>query len=166
VDSGTGERKCDEQSLGGSFSTAADRSNSSTSPQFIALNSSETEAYVTDSDIGRLKTFDLINTSQCVAVDSSGNCTTAVKPFIRGNFRSALFGKRTGLSNPIGVAVSSTSAGDEVFLTNFKTNSILEFGPGVALSGGNVPPLAVVKGGRTKLNEPFGIAITPPQMIP
>jgi DNA-binding beta-propeller fold protein YncE len=161
----TGEPVCDEAPFGGFFLTATDPGNDS-DPQFIAVNSSETTAYITDADIGRVKAFDLTSGAQCLATDSMGNCTTAINAFILAGFRSATSGRHTRFSTPLGISTVTTPTGDEVFVTNFDGDNLLEFGPGAILNGGDVAPLVLIKGGRTKLNEPIGLAISPPPLIP
>ena len=165
--SSTGKPVCNEPPVAGIFSTAAGNGDASL-PQFMAINETEATAYITDLDIrfGKLKAFNLVPTAECLSMDSNGNCKLAVSPFVSANFRSSLSGPRTSLYNPVGVSTISTAAGDEVFVANLRANSFVEFGPGVALNGGDVAPLALIKGGRTKLNEPVGVAISPPPLIP
>jgi hypothetical protein len=166
----TGTPICNEPPLAGAFLAATDPSDFNI-PQFIAVNSSETIAYLTDvrggfKNRGRLKLFGLLGAPKCLATNSGGSCTSAVSPYISGDFMTAVAGSLTQLDSPMGVSVVSANGDDEVFVTNFESNSVVEFGPGALTSGGNVAPVAVAKGLRTNLNEPVGEAISPPPLIP
>jgi hypothetical protein len=160
----TGKPVCDEAPFAGLFSTTD--GGKASAPQGIAINSSETTAYITDADIGELKLFNLTAEAFCLEVDSMGNCTIAVSPFISASFRSAISGRHTFLSDPLGVSAVSTPTGDEVFVTNFRANSLVEFGPQALSVGGDVAPLALIKGLRTQLNQPIGVEVSPPPLIP
>ncbi len=165
----TNQPVCDEPPLGGAFATGAQPSDISI-PQYIAVSADESRAYLTYSkgvkDTGRLAVFKLITAPQCLLTDPVGNCTTAVNQYISASSMTAVFGTHTLLDNPRGVSVVAANGGDEVFVANFDANSLIEFGPGAVLQGGDVAPMAVVKGLKTDLNEPVGIQVIPPPLIP
>ena len=163
----TGQPVCDEAPLGGMFSTAGegDTPDFTSIPQFIAVNQDESSAYVTDADFGRVKAFDLTSAPNCMTTDAGGNCRVAIDKYITGAYRASIFGRHTLLKSPLGVSVKSTAEGDELFVADLR-NRILEFGPQAALNGGDLAPIAQLKGGRTRLNEPIGVAVSPPQLIP
>jgi hypothetical protein len=160
----TGKPICNELPLAGFFSTSI--AGAASAPQDIAVNASETTAYITDAYMGQLKLFNLNADASCLETDSLGNCTIAISPFISASFRSAILGRHTFLSGPQGVSAVSTPTGDEVFVTNFRANSLVEFGPDALSVGGDVAPLALIKGLRTGLNQPLGVAVSPPPLIP
>jgi hypothetical protein len=160
----TGKPICNEFPLAGFFSTSG--AGTASTPQDIAINASETTAYITDAYMGQLKLFNLTAEASCLQTDAMGNCTIAISPFISASFRSAILGRHTFLSGPQGVSAVSTPSGDEVFVTNFRANSLVEFGPEALSVGGDVAPLALIKGLRTGLNQPLGVAVSPPPLIP
>jgi hypothetical protein len=139
------------------------------------------EVYVTDlaggfKGNGRIKFFATIPADVCLATDTTGTyCVFAVRGALFGLPDKTIEGKKTRLAKVMGIAAqpaaipvassqSSAITGepDNLFVTNVDGNSILQFS---SLEEGNVRPDAFVRGRRTKMNQPSGLAVTAPQML-
>jgi hypothetical protein len=166
---------CNEPAIGGLFFTTTDglapngSSSDTTNPNYLAVDATETTAYVTDvaggfKKRGRVKAIALQSAPFCLApYGSAGSCTLAVKEFVGRASTTTIEGPHTMLNQPMGIAVATVAAGDELFVTNVNTNSLIEFGPGAS---GDVAPIVSVSGRQTGMNQPAGIALTPPPLIP
>lgn len=173
---------CVEPPLGGFFYTTTNNGppcvrgdvcppgDDSTTPDYLAVNTSETTAYLTDISggfrgRGRVKMFALHGNPVCLE-QVSGNCTVAATPFLSGmdtGKDKEITGARTRINLPMGISVATVAAGDELFVTNVNSDSLVEFGPGAV---GNAAPVAVVEGRGSGMRQPTGNAITPPPLIP
>jgi hypothetical protein len=177
---------CNEPAFGGLFFTTTDglppdelpppqcpssdgSSCDLTNPDYLAVNTAETAAYVTDIDggfrnRGRVKSFALSDGGPiCWGFDAVGDCTLAVKESVNGVYTGAIEGQHTTLNLPMGIGVATVAGGDELFVTNVNADSLVEFGPGAS---GDAAPIASVRGRQTGMIQPAGIALTPPPLIP
>jgi sugar lactone lactonase YvrE len=71
---------------------------------------------------------------------------------------STIVGPRTGLIFPVGVALDT---GGNIYVADLESESFASGGVTVYAAGanGNVAPLRTIKGGRTALTFPFGVAL-------
>jgi len=161
---------CNEPPVGGFVSTVEGAGDPST-PNYLALNQSESKVYVTDitggaggpkAKKGRVKTFDTLNIPDClvpVTISGSTYCEVAEFPFTFGVFDSELSGKATKLYMPMGIGALTEGGGSAaLFVANVMANTVLEFGPDPS---GDTPPNVIVRGGHTRLNQPAGLALPP-----
>lgn len=168
---------CVEPPFGGFFYTTTDGlspfngSSDTTTPNYLAVNTSETDAYITDisggfKGRGRVKAFALQGSAVCLEQES-GNCKVAATPFLSRTdtvMDKEIAGARTMINLPMGISVATVAGGDELFVTNVNNNSLVEFGPGAS---GEAAPIAVVEGPSTGMIQPAGNAITNrPPLIP
>jgi hypothetical protein len=136
------------------------------------------EVYVTDlagghRGHGRIKFFSTILNDACLVPDTTGTyCLEALRGGLLGIPDGTIEGKMTLLRKPMGIAVQATSSPsssnqstsdvNNLFVTNVDANNIVQFSD---TERGNVSPDAYIRGGKTKLHQPVGIAVPPPSML-
>jgi len=91
--------------------------------------------------------------------DNSIKLLDVNEPFV-DNFLGSISGGHTKLSRPQGIAL----LGDDLYVVNALTNSLLMFDDLVDTGLGNIRPKVLIKGKATKMNFPVGVAA--PQFSP
>jgi hypothetical protein len=150
-----------------------------TTPKYIAIDASQTTAYVTDTSLGkrrtgtkgefgRIKEFSLSSTPTQFCVDPplapADDCNTFWQiPVVDGTFTTTIEGRGTMLNAPQGIATFTLPGvtGDFVIVANTGSNTVTEYAPGAT---GNTKPDAVLSspGGKIHtLDLPVGITTTP-----
>ncbi|HUY27909.1 MAG TPA: hypothetical protein VMV27_10860 [Candidatus Binataceae bacterium] len=168
----------DQPPVGGFISTAL-ASGDATEPNFLATNgflsvtssgsvfyTVPTQLYVTDilgghNRRGRVKTFNIASIANCLVTASDGTCEVANGDFLVAASATDIEGKHTRLSLPMGIAAQPDPDFDgtfKLFVTNVNSNSVVQFSN---LDSGDARPESILIGGRTKLNQPAGIAAFP-----
>ncbi len=175
-----------EPPLGGFFATTTDNllppplgaSTDTTSPKYIAVDASETTAYITDlalgarrkatkGEFGRIKEFALMTVPEfqtCIEANPSvpSGCLIAIQnPLVTGSFSTSIEGRGTQLNAPQGIVTFNLGTGDFVMVANTGSNTVTEYAPGVS---GNARPDAVLSspGGKVHtLDLPVGLSLTP-----
>lgn len=138
-------------------------------PQFLAVTSDGSTLFVSDAGAPSVTATCTgpATPAQCCTGKRTGTCgDPSIKIFDVTNVSfdgtaspliGTIIGNRTQLKRPLGMAWNNFD-GDDLYVVDAKTNSLLVWDD-FDLTGGNLPPSVIIRGNKTHINFPVGVAM-------